>query len=186
MSPRTRTPAPTTQRPITPTTPRPTAPRPTSRGTRRATPSGATPATSSTPDPDATLLQLAGKISGEHALIIGGNAVELMCGLIRQGAAEVQLLRPGVRPERASADLAVATDLATPDQLSSVMTHARRALAESGRVILRTTADPTGSMARLVAQTLRLHGFSAVRARRAGDRSLVTATLPWFGPLASA
>jgi hypothetical protein len=137
-------------------------------------------------DPSTELLQLAGTVDGEHALIIGGNAIDLMCALISRGAAEVQLMRPGVRPERASADLAVATDIASPDQIMSIMAHARRALAKSGRVILRTSADPTGRLARLVVQTLRMQGFSAVRARRTGDRSLVTGMLPLFGPLATA
>jgi len=152
---------------------------------RKPSPAAAFSGTDPDPDPDSALLRLAGEVRGEHALIIGGNDVDLMCALIRRGAAEVQLMRQGVRPERATIDLAVATDIANPDQVQSVMTHIRRALTASGRVILRTAADPTGRLARLVTQTLRLHGFSAVRARRAGDRSLVTATLPWFGPLAS-
>jgi hypothetical protein len=109
-----------------------------------------------------------------------------MCALIRRGAAEVSLLRQGVRPERATADLAVATEIDTPEQALSALTHARRALAASGRLILRLTADPTGRLAKLVARMLRLHGFAAVRATRAGDRTLVTGVLPWFGPLASA
>src|SRR5271157_610239 len=74
-------------------------------------------------DPDTALLQLAGEVRGEHALLIGPHALELMCALIRRGAAEVSLLRQGVR---------------------------------------------------------------AVRATGAGDRTLVTGVLPWFGPLASA
>jgi hypothetical protein len=137
-------------------------------------------------DPDTALLQLAGEVSGEHALLIGPHALELMCALLRRGATEVSLLRQGVRPERATADLAVATEISSEEQALSAMTQARRALAASGRLILRTTADPTGRLAKLVAQMLRLQGFSAVRARRAGDRTLVTGVLPWFGPFATA
>jgi hypothetical protein len=142
-----------------------------------------TPATNA--DPDTALLQLAGEVGGEHALIIGPHALELMCALLRRGAAEVSLLRQGVRPEKATADLAVATEIASPEQALSAMSHARRALVASGRLILRINADPNGRLAKLVAQMLRLHGFSAVRARRAGNRTLVTGMLPWFGPLAS-
>jgi hypothetical protein len=137
-------------------------------------------------DPDTALLQLAGEVRNEHALIIGANALELMCTLIRRGAAEVSLLRPGVRPERGTADLAVATEITSQEQALSVMAHARRALTASGRLILRTTADPTGRLAKRVAEALRLQGFSAVRARRAGDRTLVTGVLAWFGPLTPA
>src|ERR1700722_19591434 len=107
-------------------------------------------------DQDTALLQLTGEVRGEHALIIGPHALEIMCALIRKGAAEVALLRQGVRPERANADLAVATEIGSPEQILSVTTHARRALAASGRLILRTSADPTGRLARLVVQTLRL------------------------------
>jgi hypothetical protein len=137
-------------------------------------------------DPDTALLQLAGEVGGEHALIIGPHALELMCALLRRGAAEVSLLRHDVRPERATADLAVATEIGSQEQALSAMAHARRALVASGRLILRINADPTGRLAKLVAQMLRLHGFSAVRTRHAGDRTLVTGTLPWFGPLVSA
>ena len=154
------------------------------RATARPRTTRPTPATGV--DPDTALLQLAGEVRGEHALIIGPNALELMCAMIRRGAAEVSLLRQGVRPERATVDLAVATEIASPEQALSAMTQARRALVASGRLILRTNADPTGRLAKLVAQMLRLQGFSAVRARGAGDRTLVTGMLPWFGPFASA
>ena len=138
-------------------------------------------------DPDTAVLQLAGEVRNEHALIIGPNALDLMCALIRRGAAEATLLRQGVRPERASADLAVATEIASTEQALSVFTHAPgRALTASGRLILRTAADPTGRLAQRIAEMLRLQGFSAVRARRAGDRTLVTGILPWFGRLATA
>ena len=137
-------------------------------------------------DPDTALLQLAGELRNEHALIIGPNALDLMCALIRRGATEATLLRQGVRPERATADLAVATEIASTEQALSVMAHARRALTASGRLILRTTAEPTGRLAQRVAETLRLQGFAAVRTRRTGERTLVTGILPGFGPLTTA
>jgi hypothetical protein len=133
-------------------------------------------------DPDTALLQLAGEVRNEHALIIGPNALDLMCTLIRRGVAEATLLRQGVRPERASADLTLATEIGSPEQTLSVLAHARRALTASGRLILRTTADPTGRLAKRVAEMLRMQSFTAVRARRAGDRTLVTGVLPWFAP----
>jgi hypothetical protein len=137
-------------------------------------------------DPDTALLQLAGEVRNEHALIIGPNSLDLMCALIRRGVADATLLRQGVRPERATADLAVATEIASTEQALSVMAHARRALTASGRLILRTTAEPTGRLAQRVAETLRLQGFAAVRTRRTGERTLVTGILPGFGPLTTA
>src|SRR5580658_3045272 len=137
-------------------------------------------------DPDTAVLQLAGEVRNEHALLIGPNALNLMCALIRRGAAEATLLRQGIRPQRATADRAVATEIASPEQALSVLAHARRALTASGRLILRTAADPTGRLAQRIAEMLRLQGFSAVRALRAGDRTLVTGVLPGFGPLTPA
>lgn len=134
------------------------------------------------PDPDATLLHLAGEVRGEHVLLIGTGALEIMCSLLRKGAAEVKLLRQGVRPEQAVADLAIATEIDSQDRALAAVAHARRALTQSGRLILRIVADPAGHLAQSVAQTLRLHGFSGVRVRRGSTASLVAGALPWFGP----
>ncbi len=146
-----------------------------------ARPRTISPTAATAVDSDTALLQLAGEVGGEHALIIGPHTLELMCALLRRGAAEVSLLRHDVRPERATADLVVATEIGSPEQASSAVVHARRALVASGRLILCTNADPTGRLARLVARMLPLHGISAVRTRRAGDRTLVAGTLACSG-----
>lgn len=134
-----------------------------------------------TVDPDATLLQLVGAVAGEHALIIGKGGLELMCILLRKGAAEVKLLRHGVRPEPATTDLAIATGIDSEERAVTVVAHASRALIGSGRVVLRIAADPAGRLAQKVADLLRLQGFSAVRLRRAGGCSVVAGARPWFG-----
>ncbi|MFI4980742.1 MAG: hypothetical protein ACHQIO_10355 [Nevskiales bacterium] len=134
-------------------------------------------------DPDA---ELAGTVRGEHVLVIGASALEVMCTLQRKGAAEVMLLRQGAKPEQHTADLAIAAAVRTLEQATSALAQAGRALTESGRVILRMVADSTGRLAQSVAQMLRLHGFSGVRVRQTGEGALVIGTRTWFGPVVRA
>jgi hypothetical protein len=134
-------------------------------------------------DPDAAVLQLAGPVRGEHVLIMGGSALEVMCALQRKGASEVTLLRQGVRPEQHTADLVIAAAVASLEHAASAMAHATRALTESGRIILRTVADPTGRLAQAIARMFRLQGFSGVRVRPTGEGALVVGSRPFFGPV---
>jgi threonine dehydrogenase-like Zn-dependent dehydrogenase len=134
-------------------------------------------------NPDTALLQMAGEIRGEHALIIGSRAVGLMCALLARGAAAATLLRPGVRPERREADLAIVPEVSDPEELSVAVAHARRALMPPGRIILRIVAGPTQRMAQAVVRALQMHGFSAVRTRAVGHCVLVASELPMFGPV---
>ena len=85
------------------------------------------------------------------------------------------------RPEPASTDLVVVPDLATADLALGIVGHARRALSATGRIVLCCPIDPSGRLARRVNRVLRLHGFSALRQRRIGMQTLVTAELPLFG-----
>jgi hypothetical protein len=134
------------------------------------------------PGPDAGLLDMIGDVAGERALILGRGALDLMCALIKCGAAGVTELCRDSRPERASADLVVVPDLATP----VVLGHARRALGGAGRVVVRFRNDPSGRLVLGTSRDLRLHGFSTLRQRRFGVQTLVTAELPLFGPLGRA
>lgn len=136
--------------------------------------------------PAAALLQAAGEVRGEHILIIGSGALDIMCALLRKGAAAATMLRQGVRPEQRTAELALATGIDTMDHAESAITHARRALTTGGRVILATAVDPTRRLALAVARTLHMQGFSGVRIRTIGDRAVVAGELALFGPVARA
>jgi hypothetical protein len=135
-------------------------------------------------DPDPALLNLLGEMNGEHVLLVGNNVLELMCALIRRGAGEVTLLRPAVRPEPQTVDLAIMAQVGSLDGAVTAIGHARRALTATGRVVLGIGADPSGRLAQGLRRMLRLHGFSAIRAVPLADRTLLSAELPLFGSLA--
>lgn len=123
------------------------------------------------------LLRCIGAVAGQRALLLGRGGVDVMCDLIRAGASEVTDLCHADRPKPASADLVVVPDLAAADQAPGLVAHAKRALATAGRIVVRCPTDPSGRLARSVDRMLRLHGFSAMRRRRTGMQTVVTATL---------
>ena len=135
-------------------------------------------------DPDPALLNLLGEMDGEHVLLVGNNVLELMCALLRRGAGEVTLLRPTVRPEPRTVDLAIVAHVGSLDAAVTAIGHARRALNAAGRIVLGIGADPSGRLAQGLRRMLRLHGFSAIRPVPLADRTLFSAELPLFGSLA--
>jgi hypothetical protein len=75
----------------------------------------------------------------------------------------------------------VVADVVSAESAPDIIGHARRALTTAGRIVLRCSSDPSGRLAQSVSRVLRLHGFSALRLRKAGTQILVTAELPFFG-----
>jgi hypothetical protein len=132
---------------------------------------------------DEALLDCAGEVAGEHAVILGTGTLELMCALLRRGTAAVTELRRGERPEPQAAELAIIANTSSAEDAIAAVAHARRALGPAGRVVVRVAADASGRLVRQVARLLRQHGFSAIRLRHDGVRTLLTGQLPMFGPL---
>jgi hypothetical protein len=135
--------------------------------------------------PGALLLQLAGEVRNEHVLIIGSGALEIMCALLRKGAAAATLLREGRSPKRAMADLAIMTEIGNLDRMAAAIDLSRDALGVTGRIILRIAADPAQRLASAAAGMLRKRAFSAVRIRTIGAWDFVTGEIPSFGPFMS-
>jgi hypothetical protein len=134
------------------------------------------------------LLDCAGEVAGEHAVILGcgvggSGTLELMCALLRRGTTAVTELRRGERPEPQAAELAIIANTTSAEDAVAAVAHARRALGPAGRVVVRVAADASGRLVRQVARLLRQHGFSAIRLRHDGVRTLLTGQLPMFGPL---
>lgn len=122
-------------------------------------------------------------------MLVIGEALEVMCALIRRGcaaAAEVLLSR---RPtagcgdiattDIAPAGIAVVPRLQSPELAAAAVALARRVLEPCGRIVLR---DSSETLARHAASLLRNGGFSAIRVRVLPDATLVTAERPFFGP----
>ena len=126
---------------------------------------------------DAAMLQGIGDPAGDRVVIIGHDTLDLMCAVIRQGAAEVTLLRLRERPEAHEADLAILVGLCSAQEASCAIMQARRALAPTGRIVAGASST---QLTREIAATLRTQGFSAVHVANDG---VVTAELPFFGPL---
>ncbi len=128
---------------------------------------------------DKDLLDCVGPFEDEHVLVIG-DALEVMCGLIRRGCAAAAEVSLHERAVTEPADIAVVPRLDTPELAARAVTLARRALAPFGRIILR---DRCETLARQAAAMLRREDFSAIRVRVTAQATLVTAECPWFGPI---
>ena len=133
---------------------------------------------------DGALLDTLGDLAGERVLVLGPH-IGIMCELIRRGCREVTELELNERLDVETVDLVVIPSIGNTDGTACAIAHARRALTPSGRILVRTTADPSGRLARAIERTLRLHGFSAFAVRRAMDRTVFTAKLPPSGSFAS-
>src|ERR1700722_1200861 len=72
----------------------------------------------------------------DHILVIGGQGPELMCALLRAGAANVTHLRAYERPEADSASLVIVPGVNSLDWLATVLPAIRRALTAQGRIVL--------------------------------------------------
>ena len=128
------------------------------------------------------LLRRLGDVAGEHVLILGRD-VDLMCGLIRRGCAEVTELDQNHRPDTGSADLIVVVDVRSDAAAVCAVSHARRALAPAGRIAVHAAANPSAYLTRSIMRALRLHGFRQIGFGPIGAGTIVTAERP-MGALA--
>jgi len=125
------------------------------------------------------LLAACGDVSDERVLIVGPDALDAMCGLIRKGARQVTALRSADRPEAGAADLVIAPHVENADAAVRVLATARRALAPFGRLIVMLPAENADRLGRRVARMLPDHALSLVRARRVGAWTLIAAERPF-------
>jgi len=132
-------------------------------------------------DPARALRSALGEVRDEAVLVISSRGLEVMCDLIRRGARSVTLLRTAERPEAASASLVVVPEAPSLEWLACVLGHARRALLPTGRLVLRVGALAGRQLAAQITRMLRVHGYTAIVARQAGDQLLLQAELPGFG-----
>jgi len=148
--------------------------------TRAAAQSRRVPPKTEPPEPRAALLDnLEGIEDEDNILVIGQDGPDLMCALMRAGAAQVTHLRAHDRPEADSASLAIVPHVPSIDWLSNALPAIRRALHANGRLVLSLAAQPI--TADLLRRVLHLHGFTAVGSRRARGSQVLTAELPAFG-----
>jgi hypothetical protein len=132
------------------------------------------------PEPHATLLEALGEIEDEeHILVLGRDGPDLMCALLRAGAPQVTHLCWHDRLEAGSASLVIVPHAPSLDWLEGALSPIRRALLANGRFAV--SVDPLPTTAKRVHRMLRLHGFSAISARRAEGRQVLCAEVPATG-----
>ena len=132
------------------------------------------------PEPGAVLLDRLGAVEDEdHILVLGGAGPDLMCALLRAGAAQVTHLRSFERPEADSVSLVIVPQVPSLDWLAIALPRIRRALMINGRVAICVDNLPTRQNA--VRRMLSLHGFTAIRASDGAGRLVLRAEVPAFG-----
>jgi len=132
------------------------------------------------PEPGAALLTSLDAIGDEsHILVIGKDGLDLMCALLRAGAAQVTHLCSHERPEADSASLAIVPNVPSVDWLASALPSIRRALHANGCLALSVPMQP--AIQQSVRRILALNGFSAIRTRTVAGRCIFHGELPTFG-----
>ena len=118
--------------------------------------------------------------------LIGPDALELLCALLRRGSADVCATRICDWPQAGTADVAIIPGAGSPDALRRSIAHARRVLTPLGTVALHLAAGPAAALTRQAGQLLLLHGFVAIRKADCSGATLIRAELPLHGGLACA
>jgi len=127
------------------------------------------------------LLDCAGPIAGAHALVLGPAALEVACGLIRDGATAVTCLRRDDRSTATpAADLVILPRCGALTETAEALALAHRALTPGGHVVLRDGGCGRGAA---LATLLATQGFSHIRCRARSSGAVLTADLPFFGPV---
>jgi hypothetical protein len=112
----------------------------------------------------------------DHILVLGGQGPELMCALLRAGAANVTHLRAYDRPEADSASLVIVPRVNSLDWLATVLPSIRRALTATGRIVLLAGTQP--ATVTQIRRMLRLHGLSVIHVQTTSDGQAISAERP--------
>jgi hypothetical protein len=129
-------------------------------------------------EPNDALLEAAGPVVGEHVLVIGHDAPDIVAELACRRVAEITLLGPNARPEAAATDVVVVTGVACVGYAQRAVDMACAALSRTGRIVLRSAAEADTDLADSITRTLREAGFSGLRLCVAGGRIIASAYLP--------
>ena len=130
----------------------------------------------------ADLVDSIGNVSDTHALVIGEHTLELVCLLIQRGCIAAGTLRWHEKAESGAVDLVVVPDLPDLQLLNEALQQARRALLPNGRIVLHLAPERPSTVASLIFELLRRHGFCAAHATAQPSGSMIEAEVPFFGP----
>lgn len=133
---------------------------------------------------DAALVASAGDVTGAHVLVLGHDSPDVLPALIRGGCAAATEPGAAARPEFHTAGVTIIPNVTTLGDAEPAIRNASRALTDAGRIVLRTASSPSSALAQGICRMLRIQGFTHVRLRNIGARTVVCAELPHFGHIA--
>jgi hypothetical protein len=140
---------------------------------------------SSSPTATEALLDLIGPVDDLHLLLIGPGGLDMMCDLIDEGCASVEMVSLGQRHRCDFSEIVIVPDVSSAAVAQEAIAQARRMMRPLNSLILRFTMQDACAAVQEARRLLTLHGFSAIRAYHLSDRTVLTAELPLCGQVAS-
>ena len=150
----------------------------TSRPTLAPPPWAPVPPADGAPAARLALLEAIEGLQPHRVLVMGDDALEILCALIRIGCDAASELRASERPEWHCADMVVATAPKGWPNLQHLLTQASRALVQGGGLVLQVTGPAAETRARHAGLRLRRAGFAEARVATAADGAILVARLP--------
>jgi hypothetical protein len=132
------------------------------------------------------LLDLIGPVDDVHVLLIGPGGLDMMCGLIDEGCASVEMVSLGQRHRSDFSEIVIVPNIGCSAVSREAITQARRMMRPLNSLILRfAMCDATAALVQEARDLLTCEGFSAIRAFHLSDGTVLTAELPLCGQVAS-
>jgi len=139
----------------------------------------------SSPTATEALLDLIGPVDDLHVLLIGPGGLDMMCGLIDEGCASVEMVTLGQRHRCDFSEIVIVPEVSSSAVAQEAIAQARRMMRPLNTLILRFTMNDATAAVQETRNQLTLQGFSGVRAYHLSDRTVLTAELPLCGRVAS-
>ncbi|MEJ1976353.1 MAG: hypothetical protein WDN49_09895 [Acetobacteraceae bacterium] len=126
-----------------------------------------------------------GPVEDMHVLLIGPGGLDMMCDLIDEGCASVEMVSVDQRHRTDFSEIVIVPDVSSVAFAQQAIAQARRMMRPLNSLILRFTMADAAAAVQEVRGMLALSGFNGIRIYHLSDRTVLTAELPLCGRLAS-